>query len=147
MDFKFYDENATDAITEGQLMVLTEGNRLYEQPDIQSKVVKELEAGSKVFVTQQGNEWCTVWYEGNSYYIQTASLFEQETTKELKEEMDELTAVSEQDMNLYLVEQSQKRTGLIWGSVTAVLILAILFVGMRNSIRQKAEVEGKEADN
>lgn len=144
MELKDKIQSTEEQITEGQIMVLSAPAKLYEQTDEKAEVLKELDQGSRVFVTEQGTDWCTVWYDGNFAYIQSEMISPVETEQGLIEEMYELDTVSEQEMNQYLMKQEQKKDSFMWGSLTAILILLIFGMGIWNVIRQKPDDEEED---
>ena len=140
-----------DEAIEGVLMELSQDACLYERKSTDSKIAERLTVGDEVFVTDMEENWCTVWYDGRSVYVERERLKKSAADKELAEEMQELDFVTEQDMNESLRSEKQRQSALLWGSVIAVLIVLIFGIGIVTAFKEerkgiKGIGEGKEDD-
>lgn len=131
----------------GVLYEVTVDTELKEAADARSATVGEVQAGTAVVVESEDGTWSKVLYRELEGYVES-DVLEVYAEEELASLTQEMASVSEEEQRL--VEEAdlaarQNRSSVIWGSIIAVLILAIFGVGVMSAVKN-ARAEEQEED-
>ena len=141
--------HAADDTEIGTLYEVTTDTEMKEAADAGSATLSELKAGTAVVVESDDGVWSKVLYRETEGYV-ASDVLEVYAEDELASLAQEMGGVAEDEQRF--VEETevaikQKRTSMIWGSVIAVLILAIFALGVVSAVKNAKEEEEKEKED
>lgn len=137
---------AADDSKVGVLYEVTADTEMKEAADAGSATVAEVQAGTAVVVESEDGAWSRVLYREQEGYVES-DVLEIYAEEELESLAQEMGSVSEEEQRL--VEEAdlaarQNRSSIIWGSIIAVLILAIFGLGIVSAVKNAKEEEQEE---
>lgn len=135
-----------DETVEGTLQQTIKAANIMEEPDRSSAALASLEKGTAVVVYgEPENSFCRVEYRGTVGYIESSALeqYQSEISDNLEQEFQNVEEETLRTVDEYELLQKEKRTSRIWGTVIAVLVIAIFVVGIISTLKQS---KGKEED-
>ena len=132
------------AITILKMVTAKEKTEAKKEPDDSAEVLTVFEAGSDILVVEEiDEEWYSIAYRAEIGYIKRADTEEKTVYEEELVEVDEELSEVSYESTLLVEEiekdkaESQKSIG--WGVVIGVLVIAILGIGIVQSVLKKDE--------
>ena len=132
------------AFTILRMITATEEIEARKEPSDTAEISGSFEVGSDLLVVEDVDAmWLGVIYKGEVVYVKKELTSEKsEFTKEMEEVEEEFREISEE--STFLAETLEKREketkrNLIWGGLIAVLVLAIIVVGVIGKLSEKEE--------
>ena len=131
----------------GTLQQTVQETEIKQEPNDDSDTLASLAAGTAVIVYGESQDlWSKVEYREIEGYIKSEAL--EMYAAEYSEELEQEFRVVEEEMlrtaDEYELMQKEKHTATIWGTVIAVLVIAIFAVGIVSALKQNKEKEGEE---
>ncbi|WP_026666815.1 SH3 domain-containing protein [Butyrivibrio sp. AE2005] len=132
----------------------------YEQKDTSSKVIAEFSEGESVFITEADEAWTEIFYKGETGYIPTDQISNENMATAEKSAHDLGVGVTEEikkndletsiAIDNYLRKQKQELNSLIWKVTIGVLVAAVfvvsIIIGIMNQNAIK-EIESEKENN
>lgn len=123
-----------------QVMKTEKETTLYEQPDINTRVIQHIEKETVVVIKEKVDDtWSRVSYQEKEGYIQNNTLIPVEDVEKLDKEFE---WIYNDDMLWYaeiMETLKQERQARIWGSCIVILVIAIFGIGILSSIKKNKE--------
>ncbi len=136
---------ANEAVV-GTLQQTVQETEIKKEPDNASDTLEKLSEGCAVVVYGEPEDsWSKVEYHGITGYIksETLEMYGAEYSEEMEQEFQTVEEEMTRKADEYELMQKEKRTATIWGTVIAVLVIAIFAVGIVSAIKQS---KGKEEE-
>lgn len=143
------------------LLQLTQDVKLYESPDENSEVVGELSAGTPVISGEKNADgWIKVSYQELIGYtkIETVQVVYDTTLKQnqtadstadtaaLDKEFEQIANQNALIINELEYDKSQRRQKTIWGTIIAVLVVAVFATGIISAVKKNKQGKGQEEE-
>lgn len=148
------------------LLQLTQDVKLYENPDESSTVVGELKAGTPVISGEKNEDsWIRISYQELSGYtkLENVQILTDDTLNQnqaadntvsdqnqtvdndtLDQEFEQIANENELLINELEYDKAQRRQKMIWGTVIAVLVVAIFAAGIISAVKKNKREKGQE---
>ncbi|SCX95054.1 hypothetical protein SAMN02910451_00876 [Butyrivibrio hungatei] len=128
--------SASEQVT-GSLQTVTEDIVAYDSMDVSSGRV-DIKAGEIILVADEDSEWLHVLYQGSNLYIKKtdASAFGKLENEDAAKELEKTAQMDKSWIESYIVQMKAIRSGRIWRTVIAVMIVAVIVFIVMNSIRR-----------
>lgn len=123
----------------GSLQTVTEDIVAYDSMDVSSGRV-DIKAGEIILVADEDSEWLHVLYQGSNLYIKKtdASAVGKLENEDAAKELEKTAQMDKSWIESYIVQMKAIRSGRIWRTVIAVMIVAVIVFIVMNSIRRNA---------
>ena len=150
------------------LLQLTQDVKLYENPDESSTVVGELKAGTPVISGEKNEDsWIRISYQELSGYtkLENVQILTDDTLNQnqaadntvsdenqtadndtLDQEFERIANENELLINELEYDKAQRRQKMIWGTVIAVLVVAIFAAGIISAVKKNKREKGQEEE-
>lgn len=150
------------------LLQLTQDVKLYENPDESSTVVGELKAGTPVISGEKNEDsWIRISYQELSGYtkLENVQILTDDTLNQnqaadntvsdqnqtvdndtLDQEFEQIANENELLINELEYDKAQRRQKMIWGTVIAVLVVAIFAAGIISAVKKNKREKGQEEE-
>ena len=121
----------------GSLQTVTEDIVAYDSMDVSSGRV-DIKAGEIILVADEDSEWLHVLYQGSNLYIKKtdASAVGKLENEDAAKELEKTAQMDKSWIESYIVQMKAIRSGRIWRTVIAVMIVAVIVFIVMNSIRR-----------
>lgn len=121
----------------GSLQTVTEDIVAYDSMDVSSGIV-DIKAGEIILVADEDSEWLHVLYQGSDLYIKKtdASAVGKLENEDAAKELEKTAQMDKSWIESYIVQMKAIRSGRIWRTVIAVMIVAVIVFIVMNSIRR-----------
>ena len=128
--------SASEQVT-GSLQTVTEDIVAYDSMDVSSGRV-DIKAGEIILVADEDSEWLHVLYQGSDLYIKKtdASAVGKLENEDAAKELEKTAQMDKSWIESYIVQMKAIRSGRIWRTVIAVMIVAVIVFIVMNSIRR-----------
>ncbi|MBR4640362.1 MAG: hypothetical protein IKO79_07365 [Butyrivibrio sp.] len=128
--------SASEQVT-GSLQTVTEDIVAYDSMDVSSGRV-DIKAGEIILVADEDSEWLHVLYQGSNLYIKKtdASAVGKLENEDAAKELEKTAQMDKSWIESYIVQMKAIRSGRIWRTVIAVMIVAVIVFIVMNSIRR-----------
>lgn len=128
--------SASEQVT-GSLQTVTEDIIAYDSMDVSSGRV-DIKAGEIILVADEDSEWLHVLYQGSNLYIKKtdASAVGKLENEDAAKELEKTAQMDKSWIESYIVQMKAIRSGRIWRTVIAVMIVAVIVFIVMNSIRR-----------
>lgn len=128
--------SASEQVT-GSLQTVTEDIVAYDSMDVSSGRVG-IKAGEIILVADEDSEWLHVLYQGSDLYIKKtdASAVGKLENEDAAKELEKTAQMDKSWIESYIVQMKAIRSGRIWRTVIAVMIVAVIVFIVMNSIRR-----------
>lgn len=128
-------------LKENTLYQLQEDTSVYESEDANSNVIAQLSAETGVICISSDSEWAKIQYQDVQGYVPTKVLKmygDQEALAVEFSQVGEENDLRYERMEAYIQQQKEAR---LWGTVIAVLVIAIFGVGIISAIKKNKQQE------
>ena len=128
--------SASEQVT-GSLQTVTEDIVAYDSMDVSSGRV-DIKAGEIILVADEDSEWLHVLYQGSNLYIKKtdASAVGKLENEDAAKELEKTAQMDKSWIESYIAQMKAIRSGRIWRTVIAVMIVAVIVFIVMNSIRR-----------
>ena len=129
----------------------------YEQKDTSSNVIAEFSEGDSIFVTGADENWTEIFYKGETGYIPTDQIGNEniaaaeKSAEELGQEVEDEINKNDLDTSIaidnYMRKQKQELNSLIWKIAIGVLVAAVIAVSIIIGIMNQNAIKVPENNN
>ena len=148
-------EEIAFATTSGTVTFLENPVTAYEQKDTSSNVITEFSEGDSIFVTGADENWTEIFYKGETGYIPTDQIGNEniaaaaKSAEELGQAVEDEINKNDLDTSIaidnYMRKQKQELNSLIWKIAIGVLVAAVIAVSIIIGIMNQDAI--KEPEN
>lgn len=130
---------------DGQFKELNEPVSAHVKPDVSSGVALKLKKGDVLFVTDESAGWYTVYYRGDTVYVENSvSVTDIDYSEELEAEMTGQAAVDTAWIDEYQMQVRAIKTSRRWRILIAILIVAFIVVTIISTLTKKKPETAKK---
>lgn len=139
---------AENNAVEGTLQQIATDTEVKESADAGSATVGNLPAGTPVIVEESDGSWSKITYQEIRGYIPDSALqpYGAAPEENLWQEFQDVYEEEERIVYEYELSMKERRNSIIWGSVIAVLIIAIFAVGVVTALKNNRDDEEEEEE-
>ena len=126
-----------------KMMEVISDTQVYEKPGNvgdEARILTDLKAGTPVIVLDTSD---TVWYEisvnHQTGYILAGNLKPYGDVEVLDKEFEQIAQENEMEFYTLMAELEHRRQAWIWGSIIAVLVIAIFAIGIISAVKNAKE--------